>query len=65
VHEQTQAVVDERAEAVPTRLAFWMSRLMAWWPVGVAAGGVEGQDLGLPDSHGASKPGQLRDLDAI
>jgi len=33
--------------------------------VGAAAGGVEGEDLGLPGSHGASQPGQLGDLDAI
>jgi hypothetical protein len=26
---------------------------------------VEGEDLGLPGSDGASQPGQLRDLDAI
>jgi hypothetical protein len=33
-------------------------------PVGAAIGGVEGQDLGLPGPHGASQPGQLRDLNA-
>jgi hypothetical protein len=26
---------------------------------------VEGEDLGLPGSHGADQPGQLRELDAI
>jgi hypothetical protein len=26
---------------------------------------MPGQDLGLPGPHGASQPGQLRDLDAI
>ena len=26
---------------------------------------MEGEDLGLPDSHGAGQPGQLRNLDAI
>jgi hypothetical protein len=26
---------------------------------------VEGQELGLPGSHGAGQPGELRDLDAV
>jgi len=34
-------------------------------PVGAAAGGVEGEELGLPRPDRAGKPGQLRDLDAI
>jgi hypothetical protein len=28
-------------------------------------GGVKGEELGLPGPHGASQPGQLRDLDTI
>jgi hypothetical protein len=66
VQQQPQPVVGEVAEAVPDALDLFDEQVDGLGEsVGAAIGGVEGQDLGLPGSHGAGQPGQLGDLDAI
>jgi hypothetical protein len=66
VQQQPQPVVGEVAEAMPDPLDLFDEQVQCLGgPVGAPAGGVEGEDLGLPGSHGADQPGQLRELDAI
>jgi hypothetical protein len=66
MQQQPQPVVSEVAEAVADALHLLDQQVDGLdGPVGAAIGGMPGQDLGLPSSHGAYQPGQLGDLDAI
>jgi hypothetical protein len=66
VQQQPQPVVSEVAEAVPNPFHLLDQQVHGLGgPVGAALGGMPGQDLGLPGPHGASQPGQFRELDAI
>jgi hypothetical protein len=64
--QQPKPVVSAVTEARPDPLDLLDAQVDGYGgPIGAAIGGVEGQGLGLPSSHGASQPGQLRDLDAV
>ena len=57
VQQQPQAVVGEVAEAVPDPLDLLDQQVDSLGgPVGAAAGGMPGEDLGLPDPDGTGKP---------
>jgi hypothetical protein len=52
VQQQPQPVVGEVAKAVPDPLHLLDEQVQCFGgPVGAAIGGVEGEDLDLPDSH--------------
>jgi hypothetical protein len=63
VQEQPQAVVVEVAEAVAAALDLLDKQVQRLGgPIGAAAGGMEGEDLGLLGPDGAGKARQLWNL---